>query len=245
MSACRDEHDHGHGGHDHHDHDHDHDHSDDITPALQHSLYQHIVFDQITTLNEAESGSGREIVKKTWAESGEVVPELRSDADEQVIINVPFTGQVKLHSILLRAPPDSSAPRTLKLFANRADVDFDAAADLAPTQTLELAQARGVQELPVRRALFGNVRRLALFFEDNFSSRVGGDDDSEEEEEEEEREGESTRITYLGFKGDWMPVGRAPANILYEAAPNPSDHPLRGTAAQRQQQFGGGFGRGQ
>ncbi|KAG4222518.1 hypothetical protein PC116_g29008 [Phytophthora cactorum] len=89
MSACRDEHDHGDHGHGGHDHHHEHDHSDDITPALQHSLYQHIVFDQITTLNETETGSGRDIVKKTWAESGEVEPELKSDADEEVIINVP------------------------------------------------------------------------------------------------------------------------------------------------------------
>ncbi|OTB16317.1 hypothetical protein K445DRAFT_99032 [Daldinia sp. EC12] len=228
MSACRDEYDHGDHGHGGHDHHHEHDHSDDITPALQHSLYQHIVFDQITTLNETETGSGRDIVKKTWAESGEVEPELKSDADEEVIINVPhsFTGQVKLHSILLRAPADSSAPRTLKVFINREDVDFEVASDLTPTQTFELSQVNAVQEIPVKRALFGNVRRLALFFEDNFGE-------------------ENTRITYLGFKGDWMPVGRAPANILYEAAPNPSDHPLRGTAAQRQQQFGGGFGQGQ
>ncbi|KAK1761417.1 hypothetical protein QBC47DRAFT_356494 [Echria macrotheca] len=37
-----------------------------------------------------------------------------------------------------------------------------------------------------------------------------------------------TRISYLGFKGEWMPLGRAPANILYEAAANPSDHKVKG-----------------
>ncbi|KAI8959447.1 translation protein [Daldinia sp. FL1419] len=211
MSACRDEHDHDHGSHGHH-HD-EHDHSDDITPALQHSLYQHIMFDSITTLNETQHGSGKDIVKKTWAERNELEPELVSDADEQVIINVPFTGQVKLHAILLRAPADASAPCTLKVFVNREDVDFDVATDLQPTQTFELSQVNDVQEIPVRRALFGNVRRLALFFEDNF-----GED--------------NTRISYLGFRGDWMPVGRAPTNILYEAAPNPSDHPMRGVAEQ-------------
>lgn len=125
-----------------------------------------------------------------------------------------FTGQVKLHTILIRSPPDSSAPRTLKVFINREDVDFDVAEEMRPTQTFELSQFNGVQELSVRRALFGNVRRLALFFEDNF-----GDD--------------STRISYLGFKGDWIPVGRAPVNILYESAPNPNDHRVKGTAAYR------------
>ncbi|KAI0852057.1 DUF1000-domain-containing protein [Daldinia vernicosa] len=211
MSHCREEHDHG----DHHHHDHDHDHTDEMVPAMNHSLYQHIIFDQITTLNETLKDSGRKIVEKTWAQSELLEPELESDADEQVIINVPFTGQVKLHTILLRSPPDASAPRTLKVFTNREDVDFDVASEMSPTQTFELSQFSGVQELPVRRALFGNVRRLALFFEDNF-----GDE-------------ESTRISYLGFKGDWIPVGRAPVNILYEAAPNPNDHRVKGTAASR------------
>lgn len=81
---CHDEHDHSHGGHD------EHDHSDDITPALQFSLYQHIDFDGITALNEAEYGSGKAVVKKTWAERLTAEPELASDVDEQLIVNVPY-----------------------------------------------------------------------------------------------------------------------------------------------------------
>jgi len=77
------------GGHGHHHHDDGHDHSDDITPALQFSLYQHIKFDDITTLNEQEDGSGKAIVKKSWDERLNEEPELASDADEQIIINVP------------------------------------------------------------------------------------------------------------------------------------------------------------
>lgn len=84
MSHCHDEHD----GH-HHHHGDEHDHSDDITPALQFSLYQHINFDEVTTLNETTHGSGKAIVKKTWAERLTDEPELASDADEQLIINIP------------------------------------------------------------------------------------------------------------------------------------------------------------
>ncbi|KAI1330556.1 DUF1000 domain protein [Xylariaceae sp. FL0255] len=213
MSHCHDEHE-GHGhGHGHH-HDHEHDHSDDITPALQHSLYQHIRFDDVTTMNEAETGSGKAIVKKTWAERLQAEPELASDADEQIIMNVPFTGQVKLHAILIRSSPSPSAPRTLRVFINRDDLDFDSAEELSPTQEFELSQTSEVQELPVKRALFGKVQRLTLFFVDNF------DEDGDEE---------VTRLSYLAFKGEWMQLGRAPAQILYEAAPNPNDHALKGT----------------
>ncbi|EXF84753.1 hypothetical protein CFIO01_10819 [Colletotrichum fioriniae PJ7] len=208
MAHCHDEHhDHSHGGHD------EHDHSDDITPALQHSLYGHINFDEVTALNEATIGSARAVVKKTWAERLDAEPEVVSDCDEQLLVNVPFTGQVKLHALLLRTSDSPSAPRTLKLFINRDDLDFSSAEDAHPTQEFELSRTGQVQEIPVKRSLFGRVQRLTLFFEDNF-----GDGDEDE-----------TRVSYVGFKGEWMQLGRAPANILYEAAANPSDHKIKGT----------------
>ncbi|KAI1425554.1 PITH domain-containing protein [Xylaria sp. FL1777] len=225
MSHCRDEH----AGHGHHDHEHDH--SDDITPALQHSLYQHIQFDDITTLNESRMDAGKAIVKKTWSERLQLEPELVSDTDEQMIMNVPFTGQVKLHSILLRSSPSSSAPRTLRVFINRDDIDFDNVNNLKPVQQFELSQTSEVQELPVKRALFHNARRLTLFFVDNFAT-TGNDSDSDSDSGVYDTdEDEPTRLSYMGFKGEWMQLGRAPAQIIYEAAANPNDHALKGTNA--------------
>lgn len=134
-----------------------------------------------------------------------------------------FTGQVKLHSILLRTSNSESAPKTLKLFINREDIDFSAAETAECAQILELSQTSDVQELPVKRARFSKVQRLTLFFPDNFGD---GDEDV-------------TRLTYLGFKGEWMQLGRAPANIIYEAAANPNDHAIKGTSIN---QMGSGIG---
>ncbi|CAK7202906.1 hypothetical protein SEUCBS139899_005633 [Sporothrix eucalyptigena] len=226
---CHDEHaGHGHG-HDH-GHDHNHDHSDDITPALQFSLYQHVDFEKIVTLNEEQSGSGRAIVKKTWDQRLSAEPELSSDVDEQLLMNVPFTGQVKLHAILLRTSASLSAPRTLHVFQNRDDIDFGSAEEEAEhaTQTFELAQTSDIQEFAVKRAIFGQVRRLTLFFPDNFGD---GDEDV-------------TRLSYLGFRGEWMQLGRAPVNILYEAAANPADHALKGTSVNQMGSNIGGRGPG-
>ncbi|KAG9236201.1 putative PITH domain-containing protein P35G2.02 [Amylocarpus encephaloides] len=208
---------HCHNEHDHSGHDHGeggHDHSDDITPVLQASLYQHITFDDITTNNEAEAHSGRAIVKKTWAERMEEQPELESDADEQLLIHIPFTGQVKLHSIHIRTSPSSSAPKTLKVFINRDDLDFSTCSDLPPTQQFELSQTSDVQDIAVKRVLFGKVQSLTLFVEDNYGDDV-------------------TSISYLGFRGDWMQLGRAPTNILYEAAANPNDHKVKGVGVNQ------------
>lgn len=122
-----------------------------------------------------------------------------------------FTGQVKLHSILIRSSNSSSAPKTLKVFINRDDLDFSTASDLTPTQEFELSQTSEVQDIGVKRALFGKVQSITLFFEDNYGEDI-------------------TAISYLGFKGDWMQLGRAPTNILYEAAANPADHAVKGTS---------------
>lgn len=60
----------------------------------------------------------------------------------------------------------------------------------------------------MKRARFNTTRALALFFEDNWS-------DGEEDE---------TRISYLGFKGDFMKLNKEPVNFMVELAANPSDH---------------------
>lgn len=99
---------------------------------------------------------------------------------------------------------------TLKLYLNRDGLDFSTASELQPTQKLELAQSNEVQEIPVKRALFNTVRSLDLFFEDNWSQ-------GEEDE---------TRVSYIGFKGEWMKLSREPVNFLYEAAANPGDHKM-------------------
>ncbi|RWA04617.1 hypothetical protein EKO27_g10487 [Xylaria grammica] len=259
SSHCHDEHaGHG-GGHGHHDHEHDH--SDDITPALQHNLYEHIEFDKIDTMNESRRDSGKAIVKKTWSERLEVEPELQSDCDEQILMHIPFTGQVKLHAIMLRSSPDRSAPKTLRLFQppqkkldislsrsaitclltyltttadNKDDLDFTNIDGAKPTQEFQLSQTAEVQEIPVKRALLNNVRRLSLYIVDNFATQ-GSQTDSDDEEADDAGDDDAvdTRLSYLGFKGEWMQLGRAPAQILYEAAPNPSDHALKGTHSQK------------
>ncbi|KAJ5489639.1 hypothetical protein N7539_004529 [Penicillium diatomitis] len=204
-------HHHHHGG-DGHGHCHDeHDHSNDITPALQSLLYSQIDFDSVTTLNEARPKSGAAILKKTWAERLNDQPELESDADEQLLMHIPFTGQVKLHSILIYTAPTPAAPKTLKLFKNRDDLDFSTASDLSPTQTIEVPQpvaGEDVFELPLNRAHWNTTTSITVFVEENWSD---GDEDV-------------TKVGYVGFKGQFMALNREPISFLYEAAANPSDH---------------------
>lgn len=220
------DHDHGQGGHGH-NHDHEHDHSDEATPALQTLIYQQIDFEKVRTLNENVPNAGMKVVQKPWADRLQPEPELISDADEQLLMFVPcvkllyvhnevsvsnssvhrFTGSLKLHSFLIRTSSSASAPRSLKLFANKDDLDFSSASDHNPTQSFELPQTSDIQEHPVKRALFGNTYSLTLFIEDNHGDEI-------------------TRISWIGFKGDFTSLSREPVEVLYEKAANPRDHEL-------------------
>ncbi|KAI5297605.1 hypothetical protein KEM55_004472 [Ascosphaera atra] len=207
-------HNHNHGGHGHGSCEHEHDHSDDITPALHNNLYQHIDHHRIVTLNEATAGSGQGIVKKTWDERFNEKPKLESDVDEQLIMSIPFAGQVKLHSLLIYAEPGPSAPKTVRIFRNREDVDFSVATELEATQEIEVPPIPEgepqVIEIPLKRAKFNSTTSTTLFFGDNQS---GGEE-------------EVTSIGYLGFKGHYTPVNREPVTVSYEAAANPRDHQM-------------------
>jgi hypothetical protein len=117
-------------------------------------------------------------------------------------------GQIKLYALLIRTSDSGSAPRTLKLFRNRDDLDFGTATDLPATQKIDLPRGNDVTEIPLNRALWNTTTSINLFFQDNHSN---GEDDV-------------TRISYLGFKGEYMALNREPVTFLYEAAANPSDH---------------------
>ena len=98
MSHHHRAHGHGSSGHDHehNHHDHDHDHTEETTLALQNIIWKQIDFDKIRTLNESESDAGLRIVKKPWAQRMDADPELVSDADEQLLMYIPYVPKLSL-----------------------------------------------------------------------------------------------------------------------------------------------------
>ncbi|KAI7878320.1 DUF1000-domain-containing protein [Lichtheimia hyalospora FSU 10163] len=178
----------------HHCHDEhcDHDHDDLPGAGDQFLLYSRIDRDNVRCMNEAEPGMGKAF--------------LESDADEQLIVFVPFTGTVKLRSICLRTDRTDAAPSSVKVFINRDDVDFDVVESYTPVQTWELVEGSDdVVEYATRITKFTNVRNITLFFPDNFGN-------------------ETSIVRFIGFKGEWSEIKRDPIITVYEASANPADH---------------------
>ncbi|GAA5970920.1 hypothetical protein JCM11641_004509 [Rhodosporidiobolus odoratus] len=166
-------------------------------------LYPYIDRDQVVALN-AEEGKHAKLLIRPWDERNQQDEYLESDADEQLIVQVPFTGSVKLRSILIKAGPAGFTPDKLKVYANQ-KLDFDEATSLEVTQEFEVAVTREVIDFAVRPAKFPTVTSLTLFFPSNH-----GED--------------TTRISFLGFKGEYSPLTRDPIITVYEAQANPADH---------------------
>ena len=98
-----------------------------------------------------------------------------SDADEQLLLNIPFSQVVKLHSIAVAGSPDDSgafAPKTIHLYVNRPSMGFSDCESTKPTQTIELASA---DETTVDLAYvkFQNVHTLSVFIADNQGDEEG------------------------------------------------------------------------
>jgi hypothetical protein len=190
-------------------HNHNHDdgdhgsHSHDPSGAgPQDNLFQYIDRSNVIALNASEDGSK---VIKPWHERLDEAVSLESDADDQLILRVPFTGSVKLRALLLKTGPTDQTPTKVVLFANEESLDFEDAADKTPTQEFDVAQGREVGEYAVKAAKFSNLASITLFF----PASQGAD---------------TTKLYYVGFLGQWSERKNNPVITVYEAQANLADH---------------------
>ncbi|KAJ7457595.1 PITH domain-containing protein [Mycena galericulata] len=190
-----------HCGHESTDHDHDHDHdTTDLGP--KDNLFSQIDRDNVVALNASGEGS---VIIKPWHERLDEDKYIESDADDQMIIRIPFTSSVKLRSLLLKTGPADQTPANVVLFSNEDSFDFQDVADKTPTQEFAVAQDRAVGEYSLRTAKFSNVSSISLFI-----PRSQG--------------AETTRIYYVGFLGHWTERKSSPVITVYETQANLADH---------------------
>jgi hypothetical protein len=162
----------------------------------------HIDRDNVVALNSI--GEGKQVIKP-WDERLDEQVYIESDADDQLIIRVPFTGSVKLRSLLLKSGPGDQTPAKVALFANIDNLDFSDAQDKEPLQQFDVAVGREVGEYPLKPAKFPNVSTVTLFFPASQGA-------------------ETTRIYYIGFLGQWSERKQDPVITVYESQANLADH---------------------
>ena len=210
-------------------HSHDHgDHGDD----LGRSLRPQIDLPGVRCLNEEVPHSGRAILK-LHEDRLSLEPFLKSQEDDpELLLYIPFTEAVIVQSISIRSVDQyyqggaaAAAPRVLKLFVDRDDLDFETAREMEPQMILELVPAHhqfdeGTIDYPLRPAgRFQGISSLTIFVVNNFG---GGEDDDNDGDDL------STIISYVGLKGKGTNQKRMAVETIYEVKPMPHGNKMPG-----------------
>ncbi|KAG6454061.1 PITH domain-containing protein GA19395 [Manduca sexta] len=188
---------------------HEHDHQGDVNEiGFQYNLFEKIDKENLQCLNESVEGSGKTVFK-SWENRLDRSLFVESDADEELLFNIPFTGNIKLKGIKVSSENTDSHPAELRLFKNKPNMTFDEVT-LPPDQVFELQKdSEGVLEYNPKIVTFSSVSHLTMHFPRNFGA-------------------DTTKIYYIGLKGEWTPGHRHGVTICsYEVMPNLDDHKLK------------------
>lgn len=130
-------------------------------------LVDFIDWSGVECLNQSTSHSVPNALKQDYREDDGL--NLESDADEQLLIYIPFTQVIKLHSILIKGS-EEEGPKTVKLYSNKEHMGFSNVNDYPPSDTVVLSpdSIKG-KPVPLKYVKFQNVRSLTIFIEDNQS----------------------------------------------------------------------------
>jgi hypothetical protein len=99
----------------HHHDEEDHDHDDEGPQGGEEkSLFQQIDLNGVRCYNTTSLTPST--IFRPWDKRFETQDSLESDADEQMILFVPFLSSIKLKSIGLLGPNDEQAPSSLQVY---------------------------------------------------------------------------------------------------------------------------------
>ncbi|XP_044769838.1 PITH domain-containing protein 1 isoform X1 [Neomonachus schauinslandi] len=156
--------------------------------GLAYGLYLRIDLERLQCLNESREGSGRGVFKP-WEERTDRSKFVESDADEELLFNIPFTGNVKLKGIIIMGEDDDSHPSEMRLYKNIPQMSFDDT-DREPDQTFSLNRdLTGELEYATKISRFSNVYHLSIHISKNFGA-------------------DTTKVLYIGLRGEWTEVRR-------------------------------------
>ncbi|NXU90632.1 PITH1 protein, partial [Xiphorhynchus elegans] len=177
------------------------------------ALHLRIDRQRLQCLNERTEGSGA-LVFRAWEQRGDRTQFVESDDDEELLFNIPFTGSVKLKGVLVMGEDDGTHPAEMRLSSCPQPPDRGAGRPWGCGGAVLEQQPRPQRAFPCRIARFSNVYHLSMHFPKNFGA-------------------ETTKIFYIGLKGEWTEAHRHEVTICtYEASANPADHRLPHSSPQ-------------
>lgn len=230
MTSCSneasEEDHHGHHGYDHdHDHTHTHPHGDPPLPtSVSQSLNSKIDTSKVSACNLLNSQADLPALFSDSADG----PLFCSRFGPELILQIPFTGTVKLFSLLLRAPPaadaDTLPPARVRIYRNSPHLDFSTLGGKSPTYECLHPEVSGntwvEHHLPRRK--FAGTTSISVVL-DVPSTAAGA------------AAGATSRVSLYAVevRGEFAGLrGRVPVGVLYESAARKEDHPTTTATAK-------------
>jgi len=141
------------------------------------SLLEYLDRPQVNCLNESSEHTLKSILSGTTANTTAAYVE--SDADEQLLMNIPFNQAVRVQAISIKAGELAHAPKLIKIAVNNPHIGFDdieSANEPQVAQVLELTeeQVTDGSPIPLRFVRFQAVSSLHIFV----ASNHGGEDET-------------------------------------------------------------------
>ena len=156
-----------------------------VRPDLRPVPGLYLLFDleQLQCLKESREGSGHGVFRP-WEELTDRSKFVESDADEELVFNIPFTGNVKLKGIIIMGEDDDSHPSEMRLCRNIPQMSFDDR-DREPDQTFSLNRdLTGELEYATKISHFSNICHLSIHISKNFGA-------------------DTAKVFYIGLRGEW------------------------------------------
>lgn len=185
-----------------------HDHDCDASTCGNASLHGFVDLPSVVAYNAEDDTAARGVIRPWESRHDRSGRALISEDDGELVIRIPFTTDVKLRGIMALGGANGRAPREMRAFANRRDVDAINASRKTPTQKWDLTvDEDGVLEYNTEAASWQSTSSVTLYFPSNFN------DDGE------------TEIWFIGLRGEGTGHNRDMiVTAVYEARPQPQDH---------------------
>ncbi|CAK9297042.1 unnamed protein product [Gordionus sp. m RMFG-2023] len=188
---------------------------DDLSKG-ENSLYSKLDHPKIQCLNELIENSGKEIFKP-FENRLDKTQFVESDVDEELLVNIPFLGNVKLKSIVVLGGEGTSHPSEIRLFKNRPTMSFDDT-QVEADQTFKLhPDPNGKLDYTLKATIFSSIYHLTIYIPKNYGST-------------------RTKVYYIGLFGDFLRPFRQEIILCnYEASANPCDHKVKEDVSNQMQ----------
>lgn len=199
-----------------------HDHDCDASTCANASLHAFVDVPGVVAFNVVNDENAGRVCGPWESRHDDAREALVSDDDGELVIRIPFTADVKLRGIMVIGGGGGRAPREMRAFANRQDVDAVNAERKTPTQRWDLTRDDlGVLEYNTEAMSWQSTSSVTLYFPGNFNG-----------------EGE-TEIKYVGLRGESTGYDRDMiVTAVYEARPQPKDHEVPGDETQAATRLG-------